>query len=104
MVPVVERAAQLRMPTSTRGWASTALVAAKTLISAPAKASVRCMTNPPLLTPVHPTGASDRVKTRHLAAKPQYVQSTGGFACPIQQAFHHPDPRGRCLNSGVAKW
>jgi hypothetical protein len=46
MVPVVERVAQLRMPTSTRGWASTTLVAAKTLISAPARASVRCMTNP----------------------------------------------------------
>src|SRR5262245_14639277 len=92
MVPVVDRAAQLRMPTSTRGWASTALVAAKTLISAPARASVRCMTNPPLLTPVHPTGASDRVKTRHrwrqsrntcspLAASP--AQSNKRFTTPI---------------------
>src|SRR5262245_48408609 len=108
MVPVVERAAQLRMPTSTRGWASTALVAAKTLISAPASASVRCMTNPPLLTPVHPHWSIRSCQnTASLAAKPQYVQSTGGFTCPIQQGFTTPIPGGAvstlALQSGLSR-
>src|SRR5262249_37280429 len=48
MVPVVERAAQLRMPTSTRGSASTALVAAKPHISPIETRTVQRIKNPPL--------------------------------------------------------